>query len=168
MSSFSDREYTARGPLDIRLTLSRGFISNLVCQVGWRYKTVQSLNFSQGSRLRSLPPSLNSSRVSYASIFFNLRCDIRDSYINPSHGTVLQGEAEFVPRSRLEDVRFSCLSAWAQHYTDLLIPKTVLALRLGMQGLIGSLLPVQVLLRIGRSSTCEARHRTVTWTGFQP
>ena len=152
-SSFSDREYYTREPLDISLALSRGFTSSLVGQVGWRYKTVRNFNFSEESRLRNLPPALNASRVSYASVFFTLRYDTRDSYINPSHGSVLQGEAEVVPHSGLENVTFTRLSAWAQHYTELFIPKTVLALRLGMQGLTGGDLPVQVLLPIGGSTT---------------
>ena len=153
ISSFSDREYYTREPLDVSLALSRGFTSSLVGQVGWRYKTVRNYNFSEESRLRSLPPGLNASRVSYASVFFHLRVDTRDSYINPSHGSVLQGEAEVVPHSGLENVTFTQFSAWAQHYTELLIPKTVLALRLGMQGLSGGDLPVQVLLPIGGSTT---------------
>jgi outer membrane protein assembly factor BamA len=153
MSSYSDKEDYTREPIDISLALSRGFTSSLVGQVGWRYKTVRNYNFSEESRLRSLPPALNASRVSYASLFFSLRYDTRDSYINPSHGSVLQEEAEIVPHSGLENVTFARLSAWAQHYTELLIPKTVLALRLGMQGLMGSDLPVQVLLPIGGSTT---------------
>jgi outer membrane protein assembly factor BamA len=153
MSSFSDREYYTREPLDISVTLSRGFTSSLVAQVGCRYKTVRNYNFSEESHLRSLPPALNASRVSYASVFLNLRYDTRDSYIDPSQGTVLEGEAEVVPHSGLENVTFTRLSVWAQHYTELFIPKTVLAVRLGMQGLMGSNLPVQVFLPIGGGST---------------
>jgi outer membrane protein assembly factor BamA len=153
MSHFSDKEDYTREPIDISLALSRGFTSSLVGQVGWRYKTVRNFNFSEESRLRSLPPALNASRVSYASIFLSLRYDTRDSYVNPSQGTVLQGEAEVVPHSGLENITFTQLSAWVQHYTELLMPKTVLALRLGMQGLIGSDLPVQVLLPMGGGTT---------------
>jgi outer membrane protein assembly factor BamA len=153
VSSFSNREYHTREPLDISLALSRGFTGSLVGQVGWRYKTVRNYNFSEESRLRSLPPALNASRVSYASVFVSLRYDTRDSYINPSHGSVLQGEVEVVPHSGLENVTFTRLSAWAQHYTELIIPRTVLALRVGVQTLTGDDLPVQVLLPIGGSST---------------
>jgi outer membrane protein assembly factor BamA len=153
MSSFRDREQYTREPIDISLALSRGFTSSLVGQLGWRYKTIRNYNFSEESRLLRLPPSLNASRVSYASVFFNLRFDTRDSYINPSQGCMLQWEAEVVPHSGIENVTFARLSAWAQHYTELLMPKTVLALRLGMQGLTGDDLPVQVLLPIGGSTT---------------
>jgi outer membrane protein assembly factor BamA len=152
-SSFSDEEHYTREPIDISLALSRGFTTSLVGQVGWRYKTIRNYSFSEESRLQSLPPSLNASRVSYASVFFSLRYDTRDSYINPSHGSVLQGEAEAVPHSGIENVTFTRLSAWAQHYTELIIPRTVLALRLGVQTLTGDDLPVQVLLPIGGSST---------------
>ncbi|MGA9363269.1 MAG: BamA/TamA family outer membrane protein [Bacteroidota bacterium] len=152
-SNFNDREYYTREPLDISLALSRGFTSSLVGQVGWRYKTVRNFNFSEESRLQSLPPALNASRAVYTSVSFSLRYDTRNSYINPSQGSVLQGDAEFVPHSGLENVTFTRLSAWAQHYTELFIPKTVLALRVGVQGLMGSDLPVQVLMPIGGSTT---------------
>jgi outer membrane protein assembly factor BamA len=153
MSSFSDKENYTREPIDVSLALSRGFTTSLVGQVGWRYKTVRNFNFSEESRLRSLPPALNASRVSYASVFFSLRYDTRNSYINPSQGSVLQGDAEVVPHSGLENVALTQISAWARHYTELFIPKTVLAVRLGMQGLMGIDLPVQVLLPIGGGST---------------
>jgi outer membrane protein assembly factor BamA len=153
MSSYSDKEDYTREPIDISIALSRGFTRSLVGQLGGRYKTIRNYSFSEDSRLRNLPPALNASRVSYASVFFSLRYDTRDSYINPSHGSVLQGEAEAVPHSGIENVTFTRLSGWAQHYTELPIPKTVLALRFGMQGLMGDNLPVQVLLPLGGSTT---------------
>ncbi len=152
-SSFSDREFYTREPLEISLMLSRGFSPHVVGQVGTRYKTIRNFNFSENSRLVNLPPELNKSRASFASVFANFRFDTRNSFINPSQGLVLQGEVEFAPRSALSNVAFTRLGAWFQHYSLLFEPKTVLALRLGMQGLIGRDLPVQLLLPIGGNST---------------
>jgi len=152
-SSFGDREYYTREPLEIALAFSRGFTSNLIGQVGSRYKTVRNSNFSEGSNLLNLPPSLNASMASFASVYFNLRYDTRNSFINPSQGIVLQGEAEFAPRTGLGNVGFTRLGAWFQHYSELFIPKIVLATRFKVEGLIGGNLPVQVLLPVGGGST---------------
>ena len=152
-SSFSDREFYTKEPFEISLTLSRGFSPHIVGQVGARYKTVRNSNFSEDSRLVNLPPNLNASRTSLSSFLVNFRYDTRNSFINPSQGLVLQGETEFVPRSTLSNVEFARLAGWVQHYFLLFYPKTVLALRLGVQDLIGKELPIQVLLPIGGSST---------------
>ncbi|HEX7502358.1 MAG TPA: BamA/TamA family outer membrane protein [Acidobacteriota bacterium] len=148
-SEYGDREIYTREPLDIDLTLSRGFSRRLVGQLGFRYKTVRNFNFSAESRLREIPPELNAGRAYYASVFSNWRFDSRDSFINPSRGLVLQGELEWAPGSSLGNVAFARSAFWAQAYTTLFYPKTVLALRLGAQALTGKDLPVQVLLPLG-------------------
>jgi endonuclease/exonuclease/phosphatase family metal-dependent hydrolase len=152
-SENGDRETYSREPLDINLTLSRGFSRRLVGQIGFRYKTVRNFNFSPESRLREIPPALNSGRADYASVFSNWRFDSRDSFINPSSGLVLQGELEWAPGSSLGAVAFARSAFWAQAYTTLFYPKTVLALRLGAQALTGSDLPVQVLLPLGGNTS---------------
>lgn len=152
-SVYGDREIYTREPLDINLTLSRGFSRQLVGQLGFRYKTVRNFNFSAGSRLRELPPVLNAGRVDYTSVFSNWRFDSRDSFINPSSGLVLQGELEWAPRSSLGNVAFVRSAFWAQAYTTLFFPKTVLALRLGAQELFGKDLPAQILLPLGGNTS---------------
>jgi endonuclease/exonuclease/phosphatase family metal-dependent hydrolase len=152
-SSYEDREAYTREPLDVSLTLSRGFSRKLVGQLGLRYKTVRNFNFATDSRLRELPPALNAGRADYASVFSNWRFDSRDSYVNPSQGLVLQGEVEWAPRSSLGNVAFVRTSLWAQAYATLFFPKTVLALRCGAQELFGKDLPAQVLLSIGGNSS---------------
>jgi endonuclease/exonuclease/phosphatase family metal-dependent hydrolase len=152
-SSFDDKEFYTKEPLEISLTLSRGFSTRVVGQLGARYKTVRNFNFEGNSRLMKLQPELNSSKATFASLFAGFRYDTRNSFINPSRGLVLQGEAEFAPSSGLSNVAFTRLAAWIQNYSVLFYPKTVLAIRLGMQGLIGNNLPVQVLLPIGGNNT---------------
>jgi len=153
VSVYGDRETYTREPLDINLTLSRGFSRRLVGQLGFRYKTVRNFNFSPDSHLRELPPALNASRANYTSVFSNWRFDSRDSFINPSNGLVLQGELEWAPRSSLGNVAFVRSAFWVQAYTMLFFPKTVLALRLGAQELFGKDLPAQVLLPLGGNTS---------------
>jgi outer membrane protein assembly factor BamA len=152
-SEYDDREIYSREPLDINLTLSRGFSRRLVGQLGFRYKTVRNFNFSPDSRLRELLPALNAGRASYASLFNIWRYDSRDSFINPSSGLVLQGELEWAPRSSLGNAAFFRSAFWVQAYTTLFFPKTVLALRLGAQELSGKDLPAQILLTLGGNTS---------------
>ncbi len=152
-SKFEDREYYTKEPVELRLTLSRGFSPYLVGQIGTSYKTIRNFNFEKNNGLAVLEPELNRERVNVASLFTNLRYDTRNSFINPSNGLVLQGEAEFAPKTGLNNVNFTKLTFWFQHYYTLFYPKTVLAWRVGLQNLIGDNLPVQVLLPIGGSRT---------------
>ncbi|MGD0338501.1 MAG: BamA/TamA family outer membrane protein [Bacteroidota bacterium] len=148
-SNFDDREYYTKEPLDINLTLSKGFSPHVVGQIGARYKTVRDFNFSEDSKLIVLQPEPNASRVNFSSLFATFRYDTRNSFINPSRGLVLQGEAEWAPRCGLSNVAFARFAGWFQHYSVLFYPKTILALRCGVQGLVGEDLPVQVLMSIG-------------------
>ncbi len=151
-SRFDKREYYTREPLELSVVFSRGFTTRVVAQFGVKYDLVTNFP-SDTSRLRSIPPSLNTSTVRYHSLFVTYRYDSRNSFINPSRGFVLQGQAEYAPQSSLTNVSLEKVGVWAQYYATLFYPKTVLALRLGMQGLIGDDLPVQVLLPIGGNQT---------------
>ncbi len=152
-SKFEDREYYTREPLDINIVLSRGFSSKLVGQLGIRYKTVKNSNFQEDSRLFNTLPAINHSRATYTSVFSNLRYDTRNSFINPSGGLVVLGEAEFTLKTKSSHVKFSRISALFQYYSVLFFPKFVLALRFGIQNLFGEDLPVQVLLPVGGNNT---------------
>lgn len=152
-AKFEDRETYSREPFEVSLALSRGFSPHTVGQVGIKYKTVKNSHFSESSRLLSLSPSMNALTASYNSVFANYRYDTRNSYINPSDGMVLQGEIEYAPESFLSNVELKRLAATVQHYSTLFYPKTVLALRLGLQGLLGDEIPVQLLLPIGGNQT---------------
>jgi endonuclease/exonuclease/phosphatase family metal-dependent hydrolase len=152
-SRFSDREYYTREPLEVSLALARGFSPHVVAQSGLRYKTIRNFNIDPSGRLAALPGELNSGRVSYASLFLNVRYDSRDSFINPGQGTVVQGEAEIAPAWAPGNAAFSRFAFWHQFYTQLFYPKTVFAWRFWFQCLAGKDLPVQVLLPLGGSST---------------
>lgn len=152
-SKFEDREYYTREPFEIRMVFSRGFSTNMVGQLGIRYKTVMNSNFEEDSRLYNIQPEINRSRATFTSFFLNLRYDTRDSFIRPSRGLVLQGEAEFALESGLSNVTFSKISCRWQYYSPLFFSGTVMACRMGIQSLFGEDLPAQVLLPIGGNQT---------------
>ena len=93
-AAYADRETYTREPLDVSLTLSRGFSPRVVGQAAIRTKTVRNSRFSARSRLRELPPAQDAGRVTYTSILTNWRWDSRDDYLQPSRGLVVQGEFE--------------------------------------------------------------------------
>jgi endonuclease/exonuclease/phosphatase family metal-dependent hydrolase len=152
-SKFDRREYYTREPLEISVSLSRGFSRHEVGQIGLKYKSVRNFNLSDTSRLYTLSPVSNSGTVRYHSLFASYRHDGRNSFINPSRGWVLQAEGEYAPQTALTNVQWGRLAGWIQYYATLFYPKTIFALRLGMQGLIGHDLPIQVLLPIGGNQT---------------
>ncbi len=152
-SRFAQREYYTREPLEISLVFSRGFSTRTVLQTGIKYKVVTNFPLSDTSQLKSIPPSLNSSTARSHALFVTYRYDSRNSFINPSHGFVLQGEAEYAPQSTLTNISFGRVGVLTQYYVTLFHPRTIFALRLGMQGLIGGNLPVQMLLPIGGNQT---------------
>jgi outer membrane protein assembly factor BamA len=152
-SEFKSREYYTREPLEISLAFSSGFSRRAVGQIGLKYKSVRNFNFPDTSRLVMVSPALNSATARYHSLFASYRYDSRNSFVNPSRGWVLQAEGEFAPQTGLTNVQLGRLAGWVQYYSVLFYPKTVLALRLGMQGLIGNNVPVQMLLSIGGNQT---------------
>jgi outer membrane protein assembly factor BamA len=152
-STYDNQETYTREPFEISLILSRAFSPFVICQGGMKYNTIRNFNFSAESRLANLQPALNGSRVSFASLYAALRYDTRNSYINPSCGLVALGECEIAPHADLNDVGFTRIAAWLQSYSLLSSDRIVFANRLGIQGLVGQNLPVQVLLPIGGNNT---------------
>ncbi len=152
-SSIDNEEMYTREPLDISLTLSRGFTKNIIGQVGFRYMSIRNFNFESDSRLIHIAPDLNASTVKRMSIVSIFRYDTRNSFLNPSRGVVLQGDVEVVPKIEISNITVTRLAAWFQYYTILFYPKTIFALRFGLQSLIGNDLPVQILLPIGGNKT---------------
>jgi len=151
-SKFNYRENYTKEIMQINLNLSRGFSKELVLNGGLNSMYIRNYNLSDSSRLKKLS-SLSSSSVTYFSIFSNFRYDSRNSFINPAKGFVAQFDMEYAPNMDFNKVSFGRLGLWLQNYQTLFFPTTVLAARIGLQGLIGSDLPVQVLLPIGGNRT---------------
>ncbi len=152
-SNFSNKEFYTKEPLEISLILSRGFTNNFVGQIGLKYNYIRNFNIPDNSIILNLPSKLSSSKVNFTSMLINLRYDTRSSFINPSDGTVLQGETEFAAKNSLSNISFNRFAGGFQYYTALLFPKTILALRINLQTLTGDNLPIQVLLPLGGNST---------------
>lgn len=148
-----DREYYTREPFELSIAASSGFTPRSVGQLGFRYKSVRNFGFSDRSRLRFLPQGLNSETARFHSVFASYRFDSRNSFINPSRGWVLQGEVEYAPMSGAVSVELARWAAWIQYYSVIFYPKTVIALRAGIQSLMGDDLPIQVLLPVGGTQT---------------
>ncbi len=152
-SSFDQREFYTKEPLELNLALSRGFSSTVVGTVGARFKAVRNYGFSNESSLKSLPPELNAGRAEFASMFLQLRYDTRNSFINPASGLVFQVEYERAPVSAAWNVSFNRYTALAQYYYPLFPSGTIVALRYMTSVVAGDALPVQTLLSVGGNST---------------
>lgn len=151
-SQFGNREYYTREPLDVSLTLSKGYSPAVVVQGGVRYKSVRNYNFQDSSAFYFLPPA-NSSTAIYQSMFVNFRYDTRNSFINPSLGSVAECDMEEAIHTSFNSSQLTKLSLSLQYYSVLFYPTTVLALRWMGEGVMGSALPVQVLSSIGGNTT---------------
>ncbi len=153
-SRFADEETYTREPLLLSLAFSRGFTTTSVVQAGLRFRLLRNTDFSPASRLQDIPPAANAGSVRCLSLFVSGRLDSRDSFINPSEGTVLQGDLEYIPLPRVDGGAHLRAAGWFQHYAVLFYPKSVFAFRAAFQGLLGgSDLPVQLLLPLGGNQT---------------
>jgi outer membrane protein assembly factor BamA len=152
-SKLNDREKYTREPLELNLIISRGITKDQVGQLGIKFKAVCNFILSNPSKLAVSLPPINSGRASMVSMFFNYRYDTRNSYINPSHGSVLFGEIEYAPEISFTNVSLLRYAVWVQHYREIFSQKIILAVRAGIQTLVGDDIPVQMLLPIGGTST---------------
>ncbi len=149
----ADREKYRREAVDLRATVGRGLSPSLVGEAGVRYRSVRHADFEEGSRLRALPPDLNGATASWSSLMISLRRDTRDSFVNPTRGLVLQGDAELALGLRSSTPRYARYAAWMRAYAPVLRTRAVLALRLGAESVVGDDLPVQALLSLGGAGT---------------
>ncbi len=152
-SRYDDRESYTREPFESGLMFGHGFLRSLVGQVGLRYVSVRNFNFEEESRLVRSSTAESAGTVRYVSVLGTLRFDSRNNFINPSRGSVLQGEFESVPGTGFGSVSFTRLRLNLQHYIYLFHPATTLALRSVVTGVTGKNLPVQVLLPLGGGNT---------------
>jgi outer membrane protein assembly factor BamA len=152
-SSFDEREYYTKEPLELNLAFSHGFSGSVIGSAGARFKAVRNYGFADDSKLKVLPPELNAGRAEFASFFLQLRYDTRNSYLNPVSGSVVQLEYERAPASSAWNVAFTRSAAVLQTYHQLLFPGATLALRYSTVVVQGENLPVQVLLPVGGNST---------------
>jgi len=152
-SSNANHEQYTREPVEFDFAFSRGFTPNIVARAVISHKSIRNFNFGTNSELKNLLPALNFGNATFTSAGLSIRYDTRNSFINPSQGIVFNGEGEFSPKWRLGNTSFTRFSGWFQYYSLLFYPATVFALRIGVQQVVGSDLPVQVFTSIGGTNT---------------
>jgi outer membrane protein assembly factor BamA len=148
-SRFDDREFYTLEPLELSAAFSRGFTPTLVGTLSLRAKRIWSYGFEANSALSANP--LNASPCDLWSAALQFRHDSRTSVLQPTAGMVLKADIEHAFPVTSFAKEWTGLAGWAQYYTALW--QTVLAARFGMQGIIGSDVPIQHLLPIGGNNT---------------
>lgn len=81
-------------PLEVRITASRGFTPRIVGQAGFFYKGINNYNIERNAAEQPFVRKLISGKADYMIFFTTWRYDSRDSYINPSKGTVALAELD--------------------------------------------------------------------------
>jgi outer membrane protein assembly factor BamA len=147
-SSFDNREEYNTEPLDIRLQFSRGITPVVVAGGGLRYNSTTNYNVKQNGLIEALG-RISSTTSRFAGVFIFIRYDSRNSFINPSRGTVLEGEYEYVPVISLNNVNFHSYSAAARYYHKVFDPSVIFAVRITLKGKAGSNIPLQNLTSFG-------------------
>jgi outer membrane protein assembly factor BamA len=152
-SDYDDEEKYTRTFIEINMTASRGFSEQLISQIKLSYKSIDNSQIQIDKNLMRLQPDLNRSSVKFLSTLFKIRYDTRNSFINPSIGTVCEASVEYAPDIFNNDVSFTLWSAWIQYYSRLFINNLILAVRFGLQTITADGLPIQVLLPLGGNKT---------------
>ena len=152
-SSYDSLETYTREPLELSVTLSRGFLEDLVGSLAIRYRNILNSDLEPGGLLATLPPALNQSKATSLGIMASLRFDTRDSYIHPTSGMVLTVEAEGGPESFAANVAYGRGLVMMNVFQLIRPLATILAARVMLEGVAGSEIPVQMLARVGGTKT---------------
>ncbi len=149
----ADRETYRREALDLRATLGRASSSSLVAQVGLRYRVIKHSEFGREGLLAAVTPDPSDATVSWTSIRASVRHDTRDSFVNPTRGLVLEGEGEVAPAALSSGPGLVRYGVWSRAYVPALRGHVVVAVRAGVEGVVGDRLPVQALVTMGGAGT---------------
>lgn len=152
-SKYSDKEIYTKEPIEAALVIGRGFTNSFIGQAGLKYKNVRSYNYELNGKLLNSQDIFRFDRIYYSSFFANFRYDTRDSYINPSLGTVFGFETEVTLPFFNKNISFTKWTSRIQQYIPLFNTSATLALRVEMNNLVGNKLPVQMLLPLGGGGT---------------
>ena len=151
-SRSSNRETYTKEPLELQLMASRGFSKNFVGQLGFRFKAVRNFGYnSSGSFSQTAPVNLGRSQG--LTLVSSIRYDSRDSYINPSRGTVAQLDLEAGSSGFGSDYDLFSSTISLQTYSVLFYPKTIFAARVVGQTVSGTNLPLHAYSTLGGTKT---------------
>ncbi|HSQ76981.1 MAG TPA: BamA/TamA family outer membrane protein, partial [Bacteroidota bacterium] len=151
-TSFENREYYTREPLEISVLFSRGFTESLVLQAGLRFQYVRNREIEPGGLLAGALFPLSQGIARSTSLVLAGRYDTRNSVVQPSYGWVVEGEVARAPLTSPGNVLLTRFHLLVQHYATLFLPATVLALRAKVQATDGEI-PVQMMLPLGGNNT---------------
>jgi outer membrane protein assembly factor BamA len=152
-SQFNSRTYYSKEPLDINLTLSRGFTNEFVVKMGIRYKRVNNYNIDKGIYSNPELSVLKSGPASAASFFLNLILDKKDSKMSPHNGFSLEADWENIPLDLNNGLKYSHFLLEIQYYLPVEMLKSVIATRFKTEWLTNNEIPVHFMLSLGGNST---------------
>jgi len=159
-SNFNNRSYYSKEPLDINLSMSRGFSETYTGRIGVRYKIVNNYNIDKNIYNNPDLSSLKEGKAERYSYFLTFTYDTKDNRLNPKKGYFIEAEWEnspFVkiqnPELKIQNFVLNRFSIEAQYYYYIEFLKTVFASRFKSEWLSNIDLPVQFLLPIGGNNT---------------
>jgi len=150
-SRFEDREAYTKEPVDLSIAFSHGFSPVLVAQLGLRFRVVRNFGFDAAGRLQHVPQA--DGRVAAASITGALRYDSRNSTVNPSSGTVFEGNYETAIDGLGGTSGFTKYGITVQGYVPVIFNDLVLAGRVAFVSVGGDNVPQQLLVTVGGNGT---------------
>ncbi len=128
-NSDEDFEEYVREPIEISGLLSRAFTTDIIAELGVRFKSISCYQFPKEGLLQHEKPS----RVQHLSLLFNFRYDTRSNFINPKKGIVLELRNEYAKDVNGQKQDFLKMGLIIQSYLQVYYPELVFASRIILQ-----------------------------------
>lgn len=152
-SKKDDLENYRHQTLELSLAAARGIRNDFTVQAGMRFRSILNMRFDPSGRLMAQPNPNSHGRAVTHSLYVNAAYDSRNSYVNPSRGTIARVEFERAFPLSWTNASFIKQSWALHHYEEIFFPKTVFAVRFGFQHVAGDDLPIQSLITLGSHNT---------------
>ena len=140
-------EEYVREPLEITGLFSRAFTTDIIAELGLRFKSISCFNFDEEGLLKYEKPST----VQHLSLLINLRYDTRTNFINPKKGLLLEISNELAKDILGQEQSFFKFGLTFQFYRQIYTPNLVFASRVIVQSITN--VTYQNLLQIGGNAT---------------
>ena len=128
-NSDKDFEEYVREPLELTGLFSRAFTTDIIAELGLKFKSISCYQFAKEGILQYEKPSA----VKHLSILFNFRFDTRSNFIDPKKGIVLELSNEFAKDVNGQKQDFLKMELTIQSYLQLYYPELVFASRIILQ-----------------------------------